>query len=156
MLADKFWINPKGQILWVVDNYEDCILDNLEFFNLNKENAICKNAYKLAFIEGELTDECLILRSSILNHLYESLNKIKDHISDINKVEFHLLIDNKIMVRSLCGKKEIDLFLTERIFARNGKYIQFEVKEQKTFLHNLTSFIHKLYAKKTKSNLISK
>jgi hypothetical protein len=156
MLADKFWIGPKGEILWVVDNYEDCILDNLEFFNLNKQNAICKNVYKLGFIEGELTDECLILRSPILKYLYESLNKIKNHIADINKIEFHLLIDNKIMVRSLCGKKEIDLFLTERIFARNGKYIYSEIKEQKTFLSNLTSIIHKLYAKKTKSNLISK
>ncbi len=66
-----------------------------------------------------------------MKYLYETLNKIKDHIEDIKEVQFHLLIDDKIMVRNLNGKKEIQLFLDERIFPRTGKYILY-VKKIKT------------------------
>ena len=156
MLADKFWINPKGQILWVVEDYSDTILKNLEFFNLNDSNALPVYAHRLGFVEGEILDEILILRSSSMKYLYESLNKIKDHIDDILQIEFHLQLDNKIMIRNLNGKKEIQLFLEERIFPRNGKYKFFVKKEKKNLIDNIGRIINNLYAKKTKTNIITK
>lgn len=156
MLADKFWINPKGHILWVVDNYDDTISKNLDFFNLNDSNSSSPYAHRLGFVEGEILDEVLILRSSNIKYLYESLNKIKDHIDDIVQIEFHLLIDGKIMIRNLNGKKEIELFLRERIFPRNGKYKFFTKIEKNSLIKNIGSIINNLYAKKIKTNIITK
>ena len=156
MLADKFWINLKGEILWVVEDFKQTILDNLEFFNLNNSNVSCKNAHKLGFIEGEADDDFLILRSTNMKYLYETLNKIKDHIEDIKEVQFHLLLDDKIMVRNLNGKKEIQLFLDERIFPRTGKYIFLTKKQKRSFFTNIGHIINNLYAKKIKTNIISK
>jgi len=156
MLADKFWINPKGKILWVVEDYSDTILKNLEFFNLNDSNALPVYAHRLGFVEGEILDEILILRSSSIKYLYESLNKIKDHVEDLLQIEFHLQLDNKIMIRNLNGKKEIQLFLEERIFPRNGKYKFFVKKEKKNLIDNIGRIINNLYAKKTKTNIITK
>jgi len=106
-------------------------------------------------VEGEIVDEILILRSSVIKYLYESLNKIKDHVDDILQIEFHLQLDNKIMIRNLNGKKEIQLFLEERIFPRNGKYKFFVKKEKKNLISNIGSIINNLYAKKTSPNNIT-
>jgi hypothetical protein len=152
MLADKFWINLKGEILWVVEDFKQTILDNLEFFNLNNSNVSCKNAHKLGFVEGEADDDLLILRSTNMKYLYETLNKIKDHIEDIREVQFHLLMNDKIMVKNLKGEKEIQLFLNERIFPRTGKYILLTKKQKKSFFTNIGHIINNLYVKKTKSN----
>jgi hypothetical protein len=156
MLADKFWISSKGEILWVVEDFKKTILDNLEFFNLNESNASCKSAHKLGFVEGEVDNDLLILRSTNMKYLYETLNKIKEHIEDIKEIQFHLLIDNKIMVRNLNGKKEIQLFLDERIFPRTGKYKFLSEKQKKSFFTNIGHIINNLYAKKIKTNIISK
>jgi len=156
MLADKFWIGPKGEILWVVDNYEDCILDNLEFFNLREENATLQLAYKLGFVEGNYSDDILILRSSNMKFLHESLNKIKEHINEIQNIEFHLIVGDKILARRLVGNKEIKLFLEERIFARRGFYIESKEINKITFWQNIFSIINNLYVKKTKTNIFAK
>jgi hypothetical protein len=152
MLADKFWINLKGEILWVVEDFTKTIFKNLKFFNLNESNASCKSAHKLGFVEGEADDDLLILRSTNMKYLYETLNKIKDHIEDIREVQFHLLMNDKIMVKNLKGEKEIQLFLNERIFPRTGKYILLTKKQKKSFFTNIGHIINNLYVKKTKSN----
>jgi hypothetical protein len=152
MLADKFWISSKGEILWVVEDFTKTIFKNLKFFNLNESNASCKSAHKLGFVEGEADDDLLILRSTNMKYLYETLNKIKDHIEDIREVQFHLLMDDKIMVKNLKGEKEIQLFLDERIFPRNGKYIFLTKKQKRSFFTNIGHIINNLYVKKTKSN----
>jgi hypothetical protein len=152
MLADKFWISSKGEILWVVEDFTKTIFKNLKFFNLNESNAFCKSAHKLGFVEGEADDDLLILRSTNMKYLYETLNKIKDHIEDIREVQFHLLMDDKIMVKNLKGEKEIQLFLNERIFPRTGKYILLTKKQKKSFFTNIGHIINNLYVKKTKSN----
>ena len=152
MLADKFWINLKGEILWVVEDFTKTIFKNLKFFNLNESNASCKSAHKLGFVEGEADDDLLILRSTNMKYLYETLNKIKDHIEDIREVQFHLLMNDKIMVKNLKDKKEIQLFLNERIFPRTGKYILLTKKQKKSFFTNIGHIINNLYVKKTKSN----
>jgi hypothetical protein len=152
MLADKFWISSKGEILWVVEDFTKTIFKNLKFFNLNESNASCKSAHKLGFVEGEADDDLLILRSTNMKYLYETLNKIKDHIEDIREVQFHLLMNDKIMVKNLKDKKEIQLFLNERIFPRTGKYILLTKKQKKSFFTNIGHIINNLYVKKTKSN----
>jgi hypothetical protein len=156
MLADKFWIGPKGEILWVVDNYEDSIRNNLTFFNLREENANLKVVYKLGFIEGDYSNDVLILRSSNIKFLHESLNKIKKYIGGINHIELHLIIDDKILSRRLIGNKEIYLFLEERIFARRGFYLETKKSNKINFWQKMFSIINNLYAKKTKTNTISK
>ena len=155
MLADKFWISSKGEILWVVEDFTKTIFKNLKFFNLNESNASCKSAHKLGFVEGEADDDLLILRSTNMKYLYETLNKIKDHIEDIREVQFHLLMDDKIMVKNLKGEKEIQLFLDERIFPRNGKYIFLTKKQKRSFFTNIGHIINNLYVKKIKTNSIA-
>ena len=152
MLADKFWINPKGEILWVVEDFKQTILDNLEFFNFKKEKANRQDAYKLGFVEGDYSNDILILRSSNINFLHECLNKIKPHISEIKNIEFHLIIDNKILIRRLIGNNEINLFLKERIFSRRGIYKEIKEKDKIAFWKNILSIINNLYVKKTKTN----
>ena len=156
MLADKFWIGPKGEILWVVDNYQDSIKNNLSFFNLREENANLHVAHKLGFIEGDYSNDILVLRSSNIKFLHESLNKIKQHINGIEHIELHLIVNDKILSRRLIGNKEINLFLEERIFARRGFYIESKEINKITFWQNIFSIINNLYVKKTKTNIFAK
>ena len=107
--------------------------------------------YKKGFVWCELKEDVLTVRTSRENFFWEALDDLKENLKDFKEIHFmQVLEDGRFVMKRLVGQNEINIYMQERIFPRRGKYMVEQIKEKKRF--NIFKFIHKLYAKKTKTN----